>query len=380
LSTDGLNPGLHEALVTARLQALLDRLDSATVVAELSELANAEAADRLSRHVAAAVARAIEAAPDNERSPRGAKLATSILQHLDSLVGSEFGIAFEEPSSPATVLHAVLQRLPDGRAETVERPLTPLLDTTVLTNAPGEPAVGHELKAEIPSADSIDVVVAFIRWTGVLPLLDALGRHCKAGKRLRVLTTTYTNSTEQRALDELRSLGAEIRVSYDTSAMRLHAKSWIFHRNSGYSTAYIGSSNLSHSAQVAGLEWNVRLSGIRNPDAVAKMEAVFASYWASQEFADYDSVEFAERTKAELPVDFTFLSPIEIELRPFQEALLDQVALARHQGHHRNLLVAATGTGKTVRRPSITHASAEACREIGFSSLLTVRKSSTRAW
>jgi superfamily II DNA or RNA helicase len=42
------------------------------------------------------------------------------------------------------------------------------------------------------------------------------------------------------------------------------------------------------------------------------------------------------------------LSPVEVELRPFQEALLEQLELARHQHHHRNLLVAATGTGKTV--------------------------------
>ena len=79
-------------------------------------------------------------------------------------------------------------------------------------------------------------------------------------------------------------LGAEIRVSYDTSPTRLHAKAWIFHRESGYSTAYIGSSNLTHSAQVTGLEWNVRVSGARNPDAVAKMAAVFESYWASGDF------------------------------------------------------------------------------------------------
>ena len=95
--------------------------------------------------------------------------------------------------------------------------------------------------------------MAFVRWSGVRPLTDALRRHCEAGKPLRVLTTTYTNSTEQRALDELERLGAQIKVSYDTSSTRLHAKAWIFHRESGYSTAYIGSSNLTHSAQVLGL-------------------------------------------------------------------------------------------------------------------------------
>ena len=109
------------------------------------------------------------------------------------------------------------------------------------------------------------------------PAARRLRRHCRDGKALRVLTTTYTNSTELRALDELAELGAEIRVSYDTSSTRLHAKAWLFHRSSGYSTAYIGSSNLTHIGAGHGLEWNVRVSGARNPDVVAKMAAVFTA-------------------------------------------------------------------------------------------------------
>ena len=102
---------------------------------------------------------------------------------------------------------------------------------------------------EIHSADSIDLVMAFVRRSGIYPMLDVLRRHCEAGKRLRLVSTTYTNSTELRALDELTALGADIRVSYDTAPTRLHAKAWLFHRRSGYSTAYIGSSNLTHSAR-----------------------------------------------------------------------------------------------------------------------------------
>ena len=163
----------------------------------------------------------------------------------------------------------------------------------MLTNAPGEPAVAHEIRAEIPSADAIDVLMAFIRWSGIRSLVEVLRRHRQAGKPLRVLTTTYTNSTEQRALDEFVALGADVRVSYDTSINRLHAKGWLFHRGSGYSTAYLGSSNLtilgpSHRARV-----ERPLSQARNPDAVAKLEAVFESYWASPTFVPYGPSDFA---------------------------------------------------------------------------------------
>ena len=348
MTSESLRPGLYEALLTRRLESLLWEISDRTVLAELAELRDAEASDRISRHLAAILAREIERVPEGKQSAEAVRIAVALIRHLQTLTNRKSDLEGDEPVHPGRVLVALLQRLPDGRPQPIERPLTPLLDTTVFTNAPGEPSVGHELRAEVASADAIDVVMAFVRWSGVRPLAEALRRHCGEGKPLRLLTTIYTNSTEQRALDELERLGAQIRVSYDTSSTRLHAKAWIFHRESGYSTAYIGSSNLTHSAQVLGLEWNVRVSAVRNPDAVAKMAAVFTTYWASRDFARYDAAEFAQRCTETAYADLTQLSPIEIELRPFQEALLEHVTLARHQGHHRNLIVAATGTGKTV--------------------------------
>jgi hypothetical protein len=135
-------------------------------------------------------------------------------------------------------------------------------------------------------------------------MADALGRHCARGAPLRLLTTTYTGSTEGRALDALADLGAEVRVSYDTASTRLHAKAW---------------------------DWQVG------------------------DFRPYDPAEFAARVGVAGGPEI-FLSPIELRLEPFQERLLEEIALARQLGRHRNLLVSATGTGKTqpprdLRRP-----------------------------
>jgi superfamily II DNA or RNA helicase len=247
------------------------------------------------------------------------------------------------------MLRCVLGRLPDGRTEDITKLEIPLLDTTLLTNAHGEPRIGAAVLTEIRSADRIDVVMAFIRHSGIDPLLDALRAHTAAGRALRVLTTTYTGSTEARALDSLRAAGADIRVSYDLTGTRLHAKAWLFHRRSGFSTAYIGSSNLTHMAQVTGLEWNVRVSGARNQSVVDKVAAVFESYWNQGDFVGYDRDDFLARLESAQRLDSRVrLSPVELRPEPFQERLLEQIALARQRGHHRNLLVAATGTGKTV--------------------------------
>ncbi len=339
--------GLYEVLITEAIESRLRELD-AHLHARKDGLRIADAADRIALHLGRVIQRAVAGINDNERVSAGVKLARTLIEQIDLLIANA-SVGRDAPVEPGTVLRAVLRHTPDGTPETIHEPLIPLLDTTLLTNAPGEPRVGSQLLTEIHSADRIDVVMAFIRRSGVGPLLDALRAHCQGGRPLRVLTTTYTGSTEVRALDSLREIGADVRVSYDMTTTRLHAKAWLFHRSSGFSTAYIGSSNLTHSAQVSGLEWNVRVSGARNPDVVDKVGAVFESYWNSGDFLPYDRDEFLAH------VDFErndgpkiLLSPFELRPEPFQERLLEQIALARELGHHRNLLVSATGTGKTV--------------------------------
>jgi len=343
----GLRRGLYEQLITleleARLRELCDDREALT-----SGLDPAEAGDRVALHLGRILKRVIEALPEKARVTEGMALARELLALIQAS-SPRLDVLPETPSAQGRLLQAVLARLPDGRPATIAQPLIPLLDTTLLTNAPGEPRVGKQVEAEIPSADRVDLVMAFIRRTGIRPLRKLLAEHCAAGRSLRVLTTTYTGSTEALALDELATLGADVRVSYDTSSTRLHAKAWMFHRESGHSTAYVGSSNLTYSAQVSGLEWNVRVSGARNPDVIDKIDAVFESYWNSSDFEPYDRDDFLAR--AELTADRglrVVMSPVELRPEPFQERLLEQIQLARQNGRHRNLLVSATGTGKTV--------------------------------
>jgi superfamily II DNA or RNA helicase len=336
--------GLYERLITDALARDLAALDDAHVLND-APLRHADAADRLALYLARLVEQAVDALPEKQRVTEGVALARRL---VDELVRSSNAKPLRDAHPTVHTLRAIRGRLPDGRAEHIEEPLVPLLDTTLLTNAPGEPHVGRQIRAEIASADRIDVVMAFIRRTGILPLVEQLRSHVAAGRQLRVLTTTYTNSTEAEALDLLHDIGATVRVSYDTSSTRLHAKAWLFHRRSGYSTAYVGSSNLTHSAQVSGLEWNVRVSEARNRTVIEKVAAVFESYWQQPDFEDYNADRFLLASHRARSGDRYLLPPVELRLEPFQERLLEHVAIARAEGRHRNLLVSATGTGKTV--------------------------------
>lgn len=337
--------GLYETLVTLGLAARLEAVDAELRTSR--PLRPAETADRIALHLSRQINQALAEVGDADRVRVGVEVARSLLERLAELAPVD---PDEAPAGDGEVLHAVSDRRPDGRARPIDEPLIPLLDTTLLTNAPGEPALWNQLRSEIDSADAIDVVMAFIRRSGIRPLLDALRRHCGAGRRLRVLTTTYTGSTERAALDELASLGADVRISYDTTTTRLHAKAWVLHRRSGFSTAYVGSSNLTHSAQVTGLEWNVRISGARNPGVLDKFAAVFDSYWDGDEFVPYDPTRFDTETDRATGRDLgphVVLGP-EVRPEPFQARLLELIELSRRRGHHHNLLVSATGTGKTV--------------------------------
>lgn len=340
-----LQPGLYDLLVTASLAERLGAVDGRLI--SRAPLHRAEAANRIALHLSREIERAIESLPDDARVETGVAVAETLLRNLGQATGESGadGLVL----SPAEVLRSITTIQPDGSPRAIDSPLIPLLDTTLLTNAPGEPRVGHQIATEIGSAQHIDVLMAFVRTSGIRPLLPALENHCSRGGTVRVLTTTYTRSTQQEALDQLEAAGADVRVSYDLTSTRLHAKAWMFHRPTGFSTAYIGSSNLTHSAQVSGLEWNVRVSGARNPDVIEKVRAVFNSYWESDDFQPYDAAEFRDHmAEAEPSGPRIFLSPVAITPLPFQERLLEQLTLSRERGFHRNLLVAATGTGKTV--------------------------------
>ena len=332
-----LPDGLYESVITPRVQRRLDATDRAHGIVELDPVL---APEILGRHVGDAVRRHLETLDADKRFAFIERIV-EVIESDDDLAGG-----------------SILQSIYPAGAPQPRRPSTPLSEGALLTNARDEPGLGNELALEMESADEVDLLCAFVKFTGVTVLAPQFELLTERGITPRVLTTTYMGATDRRALDVLvRDYGARVKVRFEKASTRLHAKAWLFRRHSGFDTAYVGSSNLSRSALVDGLEWNVRLSSVAHAAQIAKFRTVFDSYWNLPDFESYDPERDSEKLDQALDEagggkgNSVLVSLAGLEVRPFghQQLMLDALATEREVfDHRRNLLVAATGTGKTV--------------------------------
>ncbi|RKN60729.1 DUF3427 domain-containing protein [Streptomyces klenkii] len=343
-------PGLYEQLITSRLEERLIELEANGWKATAQPVGEHSSPHVLARHISQTVHRILASLSPSDR----VVAANQILESMSSLEGAHQWVE--------VIAEGPRQLLAIAEQETGPydvRPATPLSDTALLTNAPEDPNLGFELRAELATADRVDLLCAFVKWHGLRVLEEALAGAASRGVPIRVLTTTYIGATERKALDRLVSdFNAEVKVNYELRSTRLHAKAWLLRRNSGYDTAYVGSSNLSRAALLDGLEWNVRLSSVATPAVLKKFEATFDSYWSDAAFEPYDPETDGERLEGALrqaggrqrgEAATISLSGLEVRPYPHQRDMLEQLQIERDvHDRHQNLLVAATGTGKTV--------------------------------
>jgi superfamily II DNA or RNA helicase/HKD family nuclease len=344
--------GVYEELITQDLRHQLEGLEAAGWKAIDAEVSEGSTPHVLARYIGEAVGRRLSRLPHSEQVAAANQIMRSLAASAPDPDEDSSTIA----DGPRQLLALAEQEAPGVYAI---RPLTPLSETALITNAPDDPSLGAELRAELATADRIDLLCAFVKWYGIRVLEDSLRAAKERGVPIRVITTTYIGATDRLALDRLvREFGAEVKVNYEIRSTRLHAKAWLFRRNTGFDTAYVGSSNLSKAALLDGLEWNVRLSSVATPRVLDKFEATFDSYWADSAFETYDPDEDGKRlddalaqaggtgSAGELQIS---LSGLEVHPLPHQKDMLERLRVEREiRDRHHNLLVAATGTGKTV--------------------------------
>ena len=353
-----LHPGLYEQVINNTLNSELSEVPE--VRKSTAPIDTAEASKVLAQYLTDVVQKGLENVQDNGGGIEAQiQLANEIVSTIQTTT-HEPNFALLGVDQRAEQLLALLRdndpRLAAGKsAKEMVRPETSIAQSSLFTGAIHEPQMYTELKKEIVSADRIDMLVSFIKWSGLRLIMDELRQFTQNGGELRIITTSYMGATDVKAIEELRQLpNTKIKVSYDTKRTRLHAKTYVFYRNTGFTTAYVGSSNLSNAAISSGLEWNVKVTKKDLTETIDKIAATFESYWNSNEFEYYEEGQRERLIRALKAEKYSEINNIDIytlDILPYsyQQEILDKLEAERTvRGYNRNLVVAATGTGKTV--------------------------------
>lgn len=359
-----LKKGLYEEIINREIKQELLTLDDDTYAIEKGNLDVEEARKFLAAYISNVTRQALDYVRGVERNDEEAllkqitacnRVIATLSQELDD---ASFGqLEIDEAGEVLQAIHSKLNDVRSIQKEKTIRPVTSIAESSLFTGAAVEPSMLHELKKEILSCDEIDFLVSFVKWSGIRVIMDELTTFTERGGKLRIITTSYMEATDFKAVMELAKLpNTDVKISYDIERTRLHAKAYMFKRNTGFTTAYIGSSNLSNPALTSGLEWNLKVSEKDSFDIINRFQATFNSYWNDEEFKTFHPENETDRQNLQEALKKKSQSEdndfhLHLDIRPYyyQKEMLENLQVERDVFHrNKNLLVAATGVGKTV--------------------------------
>ncbi|MFC4263101.1 DUF3427 domain-containing protein [Ferruginibacter yonginensis] len=355
-----MNQGIYEALVTQLVAQKIDALDTTTFYVNKTSIDKEEASTIISKHLTTTIKNALDLLGGDKQLELQIEVANKIIHFLkDTLKNEDFQDDLIDVNGE--ILKAVFNKVDAHFADFDLRlkeitPYTRLSHSELFTGGNRGISLESELKKEILSADRIDLLVSFIKFKGIIILEKELTEFTKRGGKLRVITTTYMGASDYKAIEILSKLNnTEVKISYNTGNERLHAKAYLFFRNSGFHTGYIGSSNFSRSALTDGLEWNIKVTTKEVAHIIDKFQKTFESYWQSNDFEIFNDSIHKDKLISSLSQGKNSnhsqinLNYFDIKPYSYQEEILEKLQVERSVHHRfRNLVVAATGTGKTI--------------------------------
>ncbi|MCI6474429.1 MAG: DUF3427 domain-containing protein [Mucispirillum sp.] len=356
MKNNNLPEGIYEELINKNLEELLNL--HTEYISEKEDINHEESSLILSAYIGHLVRSGLQYIhknddKDKENINKKIEIINKIINILAENTDKEY-ISSIIPTPPQQLLS--LYRKENNitllnKKIKIERPITSLCQSSIFTGAKHEPQLINELKKEISTCHQIDMLVSFIKYSGLALMLDKLTEFTNNGGKLRIITTTYMKATDIKSIQTLSSLkNTEIKINYNIKSTRLHAKAYIFQRDTGFSTAYVGSSNISASAMTNGVEWNVKVTQKDMSDTYEKMKATFETYWNDKDFILYDESQEKELSIS-LDKNADKFNTFFMDIRPygFQQEILEAIQADRKiRNNYKNLVIAATGTGKTV--------------------------------
>jgi superfamily II DNA or RNA helicase len=351
--------GLYEQLINKLISSKLNNLDRETYFIKQTSIDKSEASRVLSQYLIKIIQLALNLISGDDSIEKQIEISNKIIKLLrDELNEDDFKEDLID--TQAKILTAILNKIDSGISDFDKHlkeitPYTRLTQSELFTGNNAGISLDSEIRKEILSSNKICFLVSFIKWSGIVIFQKELIEFTDKGGYLQVITTSYMGATDLKAVEFLSGLkNTEIKVSYNTESERLHAKAYLFIRNTGFDTGYIGSSNMSRSALTNGLEWNLKVTTKEVGHIIDKFKKTFETYWQDKDFELFDRTKHSEKLRVALKKERSFdrYSPsmyFDIKPFPFQEEILEKLEVERKvHGRFRNLIVAATGTGKTV--------------------------------
>jgi len=354
-----MKEGLYEQLINKLVFSKLKELDRETYYIKETAIDKSEAAKILSQYLVEVIRLSLNLITGDNSIEKQIELSNKLIYLLKTELNNE---EFEEDliATEAKILSAIFKKV-DATFSDFEKhlkeitPYTRLSHSELFTGNNAGISLESEIKKEILSSDKIKFLVSFIKWTGIRIFEKELFEFTEKGGQLKVITTSYMGATDLKAVEYLSELkNTEIKVSYNTDNERLHAKAYLFFRNTGFHTGYIGSSNISRSALTNGLEWNLKVTTKEVGHIIDKFQKTFETYWQDKEFELFDRTHHTEKLRLALRKEKTteknnFAVYFDIEPKMFQKEILEKLEAEREiHNRFKNLIVAATGLGKTV--------------------------------
>lgn len=353
-----MKEGIYEQVINKYIKETLDNIDLNKFVVQKENIDKEEARSALSLYLVNVLKKALGYLNDEDESIKPQiDACNKIISLLKNATNEEYldNFTIDENGEILTAFYSKVNNILALKENKIIRPSTPLSQSFLFTGSNKEPSLLNEFEKEILSCDSIDMLVSFIKWSGIRCIYDELKEFTDKGRNLRIITTTYMGATDFKAIEMLSNLNnTTIKISYDGDRTRLHAKAYLFKRDNGFTTAYIGSSNISNPALTTGLEWNLKVTEKDSAEIVRKFEASFESYWFDKEFKPFNINEDEEKFKKALAYyskDKKNRMKFNFEIIPYdyQKEILENLRAEREIfNRHKNLIVAATGVGKTV--------------------------------
>ena len=205
----------------------------------------------------------------------------------------------------------------------------------------------NEITKLLSECKSFTFNVAFINFSGLQLLLDSFKECEERGIKGKILTSTYLNFTQAKALEKILEFkNIELKI-YDSSLKNVgfHSKAYIFEYEEEYKIL-LGSSNITASAFKTNIEWNIKTVSKKNDDFLKTILNEFSLLWNDSFFVDDKFIRSYSDFQKSLKIE-EFKYKKEFLINHMQKEALKKLDFLRESGEKKALAIAATGSGKT---------------------------------